>query len=62
MVVGLLCVYNNNVKVFCISLEERSIDELMMKYYCWMRKCKAAQIWERVEKPKVSWNHEVCSL
>ena len=48
MVVGLLCVYNNNVKVFCISLEGRSIDELMMKYYGW-RKCKATQICEKVE-------------
>ena len=50
MVVGLLCVYSNNLKVFCISLEVRSIDELMMKYYCWRRKCKPAQIWEKVEK------------
>ena len=40
MVVGLLCVYNNNVKVFCISLEVRSIDELMMKYYCWIESAK----------------------
>ena len=54
MVVGPLCVYSNNVKVFCISLEVRSIDELMMKYYCWRRKCKPAQIWEKVEKTQKS--------